>query len=177
MARPQLPHHRTSRSASGGSRRTCKTPVLGEEADESLPAQPGLGQSVARNTLMRANQVRAINGSNVAMEMPSGTTSSILAQHQSAVMDAAHNGDLCTLTDANRARVVSHFKALDSITTVADEELGPIRMQNVMFRLSATPGQIRFAGRRVGADTETVLSECLGIGPGRVAELRAKGAL
>ncbi|HRB13591.1 MAG TPA: CoA transferase, partial [Vicinamibacteria bacterium] len=69
------------------------------------------------------------------------------------------------------------YQALDSITTVADEELGPIRMQNVMFRLSATPGQIRFAGRRVGADTETVLSECLGIGPERVAELRAKGAL
>ena len=69
------------------------------------------------------------------------------------------------------------YQALDSITTVPDEELGPIRMQNVMFRLSATPGQIRFAGRKVGADTETVLSECLGIGPERVAELRAKGAL
>ena len=69
------------------------------------------------------------------------------------------------------------YQALDSITTVPDEELGPIRMQNVMFRLSATPGQIRFAGRKVGADTEAVLSECLGIGPERVAELRAKGAL
>lgn len=69
------------------------------------------------------------------------------------------------------------YKALDSITTVPDEDLGPIRMQNVMFRLSATPGRIRFAGRKVGADTEAVLSECLGIGPERVGELRAKGAL
>jgi crotonobetainyl-CoA:carnitine CoA-transferase CaiB-like acyl-CoA transferase len=69
------------------------------------------------------------------------------------------------------------YKALDSITTVPDEELGPIRMQNVMFRLSATPGRIRFAGRKVGADTEAVLSERLGIGQERVAELRAKGAL
>ena len=69
------------------------------------------------------------------------------------------------------------YQALDSIITVPDEELGPIRMQNVMFRLSATPGQIRFAGRKVGADTEAVLSECLGIDPERVAELRAKGAL
>lgn len=69
------------------------------------------------------------------------------------------------------------YTALDSITTVPDEELGPIRMQNVMFRLSATPGRIRFAGRKVGADTEAVLSECLGIGPQQVAELRAKGAL
>ncbi len=69
------------------------------------------------------------------------------------------------------------YKALDSITTVPDEELGPIRMQNVMFRLSATPGRIRFAGRKVGADTEAVLSECLGIDPQQVAELRARGAL
>ncbi len=69
------------------------------------------------------------------------------------------------------------YKALDSITTVPDEELGPIRMQNVMFRLSATPGRIRFAGRKVGADTEAVLAEWLDIGPERVAELRAQGAL
>ena len=69
------------------------------------------------------------------------------------------------------------YKALDSITTVPDEELGPIRMQNVMFRLSATPGRIRFAGRKVGADTEAVLAEWLDIGPERIAELRAQGAL
>ncbi|MBX7184737.1 MAG: CoA transferase [Vicinamibacteria bacterium] len=69
------------------------------------------------------------------------------------------------------------YKALDSITTVNDEDLGPVRMQNVMFRLSATPGSIRFAGRKVGADTEAVLSEWLGIDSDRVAELRAKGAL
>jgi crotonobetainyl-CoA:carnitine CoA-transferase CaiB-like acyl-CoA transferase len=69
------------------------------------------------------------------------------------------------------------YKALDSITTVPDDELGPIRMQNVMFRLSATPGRIRFAGRRVGADTEAVLGEWLRLGPERILELRAKGAL
>lgn len=69
------------------------------------------------------------------------------------------------------------YKALDSITTVPDEDLGPIRMQNVMFRLSRTPGAIRFAGRAIGADTETVLGEWLKIGPEQIAELRSKGAL
>ena len=69
------------------------------------------------------------------------------------------------------------YKALDSITTVQDEELGPIRMQNVMFRLSETPGRIRFAGRKVGADTEAVLGEWLKIQPERVRDLRAKGAI
>ena len=69
------------------------------------------------------------------------------------------------------------YKALDSITTVQDEELGPIRMQNVMFRLSETPGRIRFAGRQVGADTEAVLGEWLKIQPEKVRDLRAKGAI
>ena len=68
------------------------------------------------------------------------------------------------------------YQALDSITTVQDDELGPIRMQNVMFRLSRTPGRIRFAGRKVGADTESVLGEWLKISPERIRELRAKGA-
>ena len=69
------------------------------------------------------------------------------------------------------------YKALDSITTVQDGELGPIRMQNVMFRLSRTPGAIRFAGRGIGSDTEAVLGEWLKLGPERIADLRAKGAL
>ena len=36
------------------------------------------------------------------------------------------------------------------ITTVHDEDLGPLRMQNLMFRLSGTPGAIRYPGRRLG---------------------------
>ena len=42
----------------------------------------------------------------------------------------------------------------DTITTVDDEDLGPIKMQNVMARLTGTPGTIRFPGRRLGQDNE-----------------------
>ncbi|MCC5580486.1 CoA transferase [Microtetraspora sp. AC03309] len=66
------------------------------------------------------------------------------------------------------------LRALDAITTVEDPELGPLRMQNVMFRLSGTPGAIRWTGRPHGADTEEVLTS-LGLPPGRIAALRAKG--
>ena len=69
------------------------------------------------------------------------------------------------------------YQALESITTVPDDELGPIRMQNVMFRLSKTPGRIKFAGRKIGADTDAVLSEWLGLGPVQVQDLRSKGAV
>jgi crotonobetainyl-CoA:carnitine CoA-transferase CaiB-like acyl-CoA transferase len=68
------------------------------------------------------------------------------------------------------------YQALDTITTVDDPELGPLRMQNVLFRLSGTPGAIRWAGRPHGADTEEVLSG-LGLTPAELAALRAEGTL
>ncbi len=51
------------------------------------------------------------------------------------------------------------YAALGTVQTVDDDELGPVKMQNVLFRLSATPGSIRWAGRPHGADTAEVLAE------------------
>ncbi|WP_405971532.1 CoA transferase [Streptomyces sp. NBC_00988] len=68
------------------------------------------------------------------------------------------------------------YQALDTITTVDDPELGPLRMQNVLFRLSATPGAIRWTGRPHGADTDTVLTE-LGLTDTELTALRQAGAL
>ena len=68
-------------------------------------------------------------------------------------------------------------KALDAITTIEDEDLGPLRMQNVMFRLSQSPGSIRFAGRRLGQDNEQVYGDRLGLDAARIAGLRAEGAI
>ena len=66
------------------------------------------------------------------------------------------------------------FRALGSIATIDDPELGPLKMQNVMFRLSETPGEIHWAGRRVGEDNEAVYRELLGLDRKRLAELAAK---
>jgi crotonobetainyl-CoA:carnitine CoA-transferase CaiB-like acyl-CoA transferase len=68
-------------------------------------------------------------------------------------------------------------QARDAVTTVDDEDLGPLRMQNVWFRLSGTPGGIRFAGRRLGQDTDAVLTERLGYTPEQVAALRKEGVV
>jgi crotonobetainyl-CoA:carnitine CoA-transferase CaiB-like acyl-CoA transferase len=68
------------------------------------------------------------------------------------------------------------YRALGTITEVDDEELGPLRMQNVLFRLSETPGTIRWAGRPHGADTDTVLTE-LGLSPREISSLREEGTL
>lgn len=69
------------------------------------------------------------------------------------------------------------YRALDTITTVPDDELGPLRMQNVLFRLSRTPGSIRFAGRSHGVDTRAVLSEELSIDDEKIDELRKEGVI
>ncbi len=68
-------------------------------------------------------------------------------------------------------------EALDAITTVEDDDLGPLRMQNVMFRMRGTPGAIRFTGRRLGQDNEDVYIERLGLDGRRLAELRAEGVI
>jgi crotonobetainyl-CoA:carnitine CoA-transferase CaiB-like acyl-CoA transferase len=68
------------------------------------------------------------------------------------------------------------YQALDTVTAVDDPELGRIRMQNVLFRLSATPGAIRWAGRPHGADTDAVLTE-LGLTAAELNTLREAGAL
>lgn len=69
------------------------------------------------------------------------------------------------------------FRALGSIIQIPDEDLGMLKMQNVMFRMLDTPGRVRFPGRRIGQDTDTVLTDVLGMPASEIARLRGEGAL
>jgi len=66
--------------------------------------------------------------------------------------------------------------AVGAIASVPDEDLGHVLMSNVVARLAETPGEIRWAGRAHGADTDAVLAE-LGFGDDALAVLRAEGAV
>jgi crotonobetainyl-CoA:carnitine CoA-transferase CaiB-like acyl-CoA transferase len=70
-----------------------------------------------------------------------------------------------------------HVRATETLTTVEDEDLGPLLMQNLAFRLLGTPGRIRFPGRRLGQDTEAVYAERLGLDADEVAGLRERGVV
>jgi crotonobetainyl-CoA:carnitine CoA-transferase CaiB-like acyl-CoA transferase len=67
--------------------------------------------------------------------------------------------------------------ALDAVTTVDDEDLGPLRMQNVWFRMQKSPGAVRFAGRRLGQDTDDVLRDRLGLTDEAIADLHKAGVV
>ncbi|MEV0384668.1 CoA transferase [Nonomuraea sp. NPDC050643] len=68
------------------------------------------------------------------------------------------------------------YAALNTFVEVPDEELGSVTMQNVLFRLSDTPGEIRWPGRALGRDTDEVLAE-LDYSGERIAALRADGVI
>lgn len=68
------------------------------------------------------------------------------------------------------------YAAIGTVQTVDDPDLGPLKMQNVLFRLSDTPGQIRWTGRAHGADTAAVLGD-LGIDAEQLSALRDRGVV
>jgi crotonobetainyl-CoA:carnitine CoA-transferase CaiB-like acyl-CoA transferase len=68
------------------------------------------------------------------------------------------------------------YAALRSIIPVSDPDFGRVRMQNVLFRLSETPGEIRWTGAAKGADNDAVYGD-LGVDPDHLAQLRTRGII
>jgi crotonobetainyl-CoA:carnitine CoA-transferase CaiB-like acyl-CoA transferase len=102
----------------------------------------------------------------------------IAARPRDEVMGAfeAAEAAIAPVYDARDILADPHLAAIDALVTVDDEELGPIKMTNVISRLSETPGEIRSAGGRHGADTGAVFAE-LGVPPEELARLRAEGVV
>jgi formyl-CoA transferase len=56
-----------------------------------------------------------------------------------------------------------HFAARENIVSVDDEELGgPVRFQNIVGKLSATPGRVRHSGPKLGSSNRAILIDELG---------------
>lgn len=70
-----------------------------------------------------------------------------------------------------------HIRETKMLVDVEDDELGTVLQHNVMWRLSETPGQIRFTGRAPGADTQTILVDELGVTAERLNDLRTQGVV
>lgn len=67
-------------------------------------------------------------------------------------------------------------QARKMLTEVDDPDIGELLQHNVLFRLSETPGSIRFTGRAHAADTDQVLREA-GYDVARIQALRDAGVI
>ena len=112
-------------------------------------------------------------------ELDSIVASWIGARDFDEVMSAFERGKcaMAPVYDVEQLVNDPQIEALDAITTIEDEDLGPLRMQNVVFRLSESPGSIRFGGRRLGQDNEQIYGKRLRLDEDRIAQLREQGVM
>ncbi|MFG2866386.1 CaiB/BaiF CoA transferase family protein [Streptomyces sp. NPDC048338] len=170
-----------NRSRNNAPRNTYRT------ADDSWVAVSTSAQSIAERVLRLVGRPELIDepwfadgaGRAAHADVLDEAVGSWIARHTRDEAMAAFEKAEAAIAPVYDVRDVlddPQYQALDTITEVADPELGPLRMQNVLFRLSETPGAIRWAGRPHGADTAEVLAE-LGLTPGEITALRGEGAV
>ncbi|MFJ5266925.1 CaiB/BaiF CoA transferase family protein [Streptomyces sp. NPDC088358] len=170
-----------NRSANNAPRNTYRT------ADGSWVAVSTSAQSIAERVMRLVGRPDLIDepwfatGADRALHadvLDEAVGAWIARRDRAEVLEAFEKAEaaVAPIQDITDVMEDAQYEALDTITTVADPELGPLRMQNVLFRLSSTPGAIRWAGRPHGADTDAVLTE-LGLSEAEITTLRSEGAL
>lgn len=87
---------------------------------------------------------------------------------------AVPNGRIYTAPDM---LADAHFAAREAIVRLAHPELGEFPMQNVVPKLSDTPGEVRWVGPALGEHTAEVLTEVLGLDTADVGDLRDRGVI
>lgn len=113
-----------------------------------------------------------------ADELDEAVGSWISARKMDEVIEAFEeaNAAVAPIYDVSDIMEDPQYKALESIISVDDPELGPVKMQNVLFRLSETPGEVRTTGPRLGEHNEEIYSQ-LGMDKQRRLELSEKGVI
>jgi crotonobetainyl-CoA:carnitine CoA-transferase CaiB-like acyl-CoA transferase len=79
--------------------------------------------------------------------------------------------------DAEQLLADEHLIARGTFVRVSDPDLGEVRVQAPVARMSETPGEVRYLGRSLGADNEAVFAELLGLDAARQEALRSEGVL
>ncbi len=70
-----------------------------------------------------------------------------------------------------------HFAARDAIVEVEHPSFGPVKMQNVAPKLSATPGSIAWVGPELGEHNEYVYGDILGFDAEEIASMTEQGTI
>lgn len=70
-----------------------------------------------------------------------------------------------------------HFQARGNVISITDDELGVIRMQNVVPKLTETPGHVKWAGGKIGQFNEEIYRGLLKMSASELSDLRQQGII
>ncbi len=103
-------------------------------------------------------------------------TSTLTSAELEAVLNEhdVPNGKIYTAPDM---LADAHFAAREAIVTMIHPQLGDFPMQNVVPKLSDTPGEVRWVGPELGEHTDEVLAEVLGVTADEATALRGAGVI
>ena len=170
-----------NRSANNAPRNTYRT------ADGTWVAVSTSAQSIAERVMVLVGHPEFIDEpwfatgagrAEHADELDEAVGGWIAGRTRDEVVDAFEKAQaaIAPIYDAHDIVADPQFAALGTIHGIHDPDLGEMKMQGPLFRLSADEPVIAFTGRAPGADTDAVLSE-LGCSGERIGELRAEGAI
>lgn len=114
-----------------------------------------------------------------ATEIDAAITPWVAARTREEVIDEAERAEatFAPIYDIADVHADRHVRESGMIVEVEDPDLGMIRMPNVLFDLSKTPGGIRSPAPPLGNATEEILVGELGIDRERMDRLKARGAV
>ncbi|HWQ61916.1 MAG TPA: CaiB/BaiF CoA-transferase family protein, partial [Negativicutes bacterium] len=69
------------------------------------------------------------------------------------------------------------FKFREDIIQIATKQFGTISMQNVVPKMSATPGKVNWAGAELGCFNKEIFCDKLGLSPQEFEQLKADGVI
>ena len=94
-------------------------------------------------------------------------------------MAALHDADVAAapIYDAAQLRADEHLRSRGTYVSIEDPDFGPMTVQAPVAQLTETPGRVAHLGRALGVDNDAVYGGLLGLGPERLAELRAAGVI
>lgn len=177
----QVEHRHGNRSTNNAPRNTYRT------SDGSWVAVSTSAQAIAERVLRLVGHPEVIDADWFATgrgrfdhvdELDRYVGDWIAQRTRTEVLDAFTEAGAAVAPVYDAADLVAdpHVRETQMLTTVDDPDLGEVLMHNVLWRMSATPGHIRYTGRDLGADTDEVLAE-LGYDADDLARLRAAGTI
>lgn len=170
-----------NRSSNNAPRNTYRT------ADDKWLAVSTSAQSVAERVLRLVGRPELIDepwfGSGIGraqhVDILDQAVGDWIAQRSSAEVIAAFEAAeaaVAPIYDVAELIADPQYQALGSIVSVPDQDFGPLLMQNVLFRLSETPGAVSSTGPHLGEHNDEVFGR-LGFDAERIASLARDGVI